>query len=84
MECHQVTLADRDAGCVFPGQSYNFGECPREDSNLRSRLRKPMLYPLSYGGQVLESLALDGVGATALCRTCVPSSEPHRRERQRR
>ncbi len=25
-------------------------ERPREDSNLRSRLRKPMLYPLSYEG----------------------------------
>ena len=23
--------------------------CPRQDSNLRSRFRKPMLYPLSYG-----------------------------------
>ncbi len=25
--------------------------CPRQDSNLRTRLRRPMLYPLSYGGQ---------------------------------
>jgi hypothetical protein len=24
---------------------------PRKDSNLRTRFRKPMLYPLSYGGQ---------------------------------
>jgi hypothetical protein len=24
--------------------------CPREDSNLRTRFRKPMLYPLSYEG----------------------------------
>lgn len=23
---------------------------PREDSNLRARFRKPVLYPLSYGG----------------------------------
>jgi hypothetical protein len=23
---------------------------PRQDSNLRTRFRKPMLYPLSYGG----------------------------------
>ena len=23
---------------------------PRQDSNLRSRLRRPMLYPLSYEG----------------------------------
>ena len=26
------------------------GVCPRQDSNLRFRLRRPALYPLSYGG----------------------------------
>jgi hypothetical protein len=26
-------------------------ECPRQESNLRTRFRKPMLYPLSYGGE---------------------------------
>ena len=25
-------------------------ECPRGDSNARHRLRRPVLYPLSYGG----------------------------------
>ena len=25
-------------------------ERPRQDSNLRHRLRRPVLYPLSYGG----------------------------------
>jgi hypothetical protein len=24
--------------------------CPRQESNLRTRFRKPVLYPLSYGG----------------------------------
>ena len=24
--------------------------CPRQESNLRSRLRRPVLYPLSYWG----------------------------------
>jgi hypothetical protein len=24
--------------------------CPRQDSNLRTWLRRPVLYPLSYGG----------------------------------
>jgi hypothetical protein len=24
--------------------------CPRQDSNLRTRFRRPVLYPLSYGG----------------------------------
>jgi hypothetical protein len=28
-------------------------ECPRGDSNARHRLRRPVLYPLSYGGQQL-------------------------------
>jgi hypothetical protein len=28
-----------------------FCGCPRQDSNLRSRLRRAVLYPLSYGGQ---------------------------------
>jgi hypothetical protein len=25
--------------------------CPREESNLRTRFRKPLLYPLSYEGK---------------------------------
>ena len=25
--------------------------CPQGDSNARTRLRRPVLYPLSYGGQ---------------------------------
>ncbi len=28
--------------------------CPQEDSNLRTRLRRPVLYPLSYGGWLLR------------------------------
>jgi hypothetical protein len=28
---------------------------PRKDSNLRTRFRKPMLYPLSYGGQIAST-----------------------------
>jgi two-component system, OmpR family, phosphate regulon response regulator PhoB len=30
--------------------------CPRQDSNLRFRLRRPTLYPLSYGGFLAGSL----------------------------
>ena len=30
------------------------GKRPQQDSNLRSRLRRPMLYPLSYGGSVTQ------------------------------
>jgi hypothetical protein len=29
-------------------------ERPQQDSNLRTRLRRPMLYPLSYGGSVTQ------------------------------
>jgi hypothetical protein len=28
--------------------------CPRQESNLRTRFRKPLLYPLSYGGRLLR------------------------------
>ena len=30
---------------------------PRKDSNLRTRFRKPMLYPLSYGGMAHPGLS---------------------------
>src|SRR5918993_4941591 len=30
--------------------SRDITRCPRQDSNLRFRLRRPALYPLSYGG----------------------------------
>jgi hypothetical protein len=29
--------------------------CPRQDSNLRSRLRRAVLYPLSYEGETCET-----------------------------
>lgn len=29
----------------------DFSSCPREESNLRTRFRKPLLYPLSYEGR---------------------------------
>lgn len=33
---------------------HSFSVCPRQDSNLRSRLRRAVLYPLSYGGSATE------------------------------
>jgi hypothetical protein len=30
--------------------SRDMTKCPRQDSNLRTRLRRPALYPLSYEG----------------------------------
>ena len=35
---------------ICPGQEWR----PQQDSNLRTRLRRPMLYPLSYGGSRLK------------------------------
>ena len=32
-------------------------ECPRRDSNSRTRLRRPVLYPLSYGGDAISIVA---------------------------
>ncbi len=33
-----------------PHHEMNRRKCPRQESNLRTRFRKPLLYPLSYGG----------------------------------
>ncbi len=33
-----------------------YAQRPRQDSNLRSRFRRPVLYPLSYGGGYLGSV----------------------------
>ena len=40
--CAEASGSSLDAGSVRPQQ----------DSNLRTRLRRPVLYPLSYGGPV--------------------------------
>jgi hypothetical protein len=32
------------------GRLHDFFTCPREDSNLCPWFRRPVLYPLSYGG----------------------------------
>ncbi len=34
----------------FPRMVHRCRECPRQDSNLRTTLRRRVLYPLSYGG----------------------------------
>jgi hypothetical protein len=40
-------------------------ECPRHESNMRTRFRKPLLYPLSYGGVWLNH-AISAHGAREL------------------
>ena len=47
-------LGGRSAGSGFRAGPVGFFEIrigrPQQDSNLRTRLRRPLLYPLSYGG----------------------------------
>jgi hypothetical protein len=33
-------------------ETFHISRCPRRDSNPRTRLRRPVLYPLSYGGRM--------------------------------
>jgi hypothetical protein len=40
-----VSIGSRCLRCLATSQA-----CPRQDSNLRTRLRRPALYPLSYEG----------------------------------
>ena len=51
--CHLLTERVIGLADIRPGQeAFMAGHVkrPQQDSNLRSRLRRPMLYPLSYGG----------------------------------
>ena len=45
----------------FPLVNTKIPACPRQDSNLRTRLRRPMLYPLSYEGGERRLAARDGM-----------------------
>src|SRR3954453_11932492 len=38
-------------------------ECPRQESNLCTRFRKPLLYPLSYGGRLRTIAPADAIGS---------------------
>jgi hypothetical protein len=42
---------------VEPGMTDQVGERPRQDSNLRHRLRRAVLYPLSYEGKGIDRSA---------------------------
>lgn len=50
---HQVAKNDISVICIIAGQIASGPATewrPQQDSNLRSRLRRPLLSPLSYGG----------------------------------
>src|SRR5438874_1098908 len=49
--------------------------CPRQESNLRTRFRKPLLYPLSYGGAADH----DSVASVGLIRRDHPDADRGRR-----
>ena len=48
---------DSMAGACSEATSPVFTECPRPELNQRTRFRKPLLYPLSYGGSTPERSA---------------------------
>ena len=60
-------LAPRLSRDCISVRIYAFELCPRQDSNLRSRLRRPLLSPLSYGGSGLRKVTSPGghVGLSA-------------------
>jgi len=47
---HLIDIGMSDVSAARRPVSPFTNECPRQDSNLRTRLRRPLLYPLSYGG----------------------------------
>jgi hypothetical protein len=47
----ELRKASGDAGMSSITRNTTFSPCPREESNLRTRFRKPLLYPLSYEGR---------------------------------
>jgi hypothetical protein len=56
-----------DAGRIHQGHILGRDEksgCPRQESNLRTRFRKPLLYPLSYEGRGPRSRAWHGLAET--------------------
>jgi hypothetical protein len=67
MQCVIIDGLSLSMGCAQKGLE-NEDECPRQDSNLGSRLRRPVLYPLSYGGVS----SADSFIATGKCQ--VPST----------
>jgi CheY-like chemotaxis protein len=62
----------RRSGWVWPGLDGR----PQQDSNLRSRLRRPLLSPLSYGGCVPPK----GYQPTIIAQTCAGKRRNHRPE----
>lgn len=52
----------------------DFQQRPRQDSNLRTRLRRPMLYPLSYEGREGQGSAPASAGRTE---NAEPPAEAH-------
>jgi hypothetical protein len=48
---YQGRSRDIVRGLVCPGNAETEHGRPRQDLNLRTRLRRPVLYPLSYGGE---------------------------------
>src|SRR5260370_25375408 len=75
-----VPVAIRVALLRFTGAKYRAMQCPRQESNLGTRFRKPTLYPLSYGGRALQVIARGPSEPTSLA-TCFRASQSLRTHR---
>jgi hypothetical protein len=52
---------------------------PQQDSNLRTRLRRPMLYPLSYGGSLTQKCYQPGAALVTPARDARVTPAGHAR-----
>ena len=48
---HEDTMGIKGMDSAMRSPRQVYGWCPQGDSNARTRLRRPVLYPLSYGGK---------------------------------
>jgi hypothetical protein len=61
----------RPSVLVLAGEWFTSSKCPRQESNLRTWLRRPMLYPLSYEGGAFSLLRPTGNTSCALYLTAL-------------
>jgi hypothetical protein len=62
-------MKERKNSCKQTTFLQTMERCPRHESNMRTRFRKPLLYPLSYGGVLRLSQRSDGPRADGVSLT---------------
>jgi len=75
--------SQKEADSLFRSPRQVYGWCPQGDSNARTRLRRPVLYPLSYGGR-LCILRTQYLRCMQHARLSVAHRATHRKESERR